>query len=123
MEKNNWYEEFRHEPLPERLRSCRKHFGWSQEELEFQSNVPARTIRRIECKKINKPRTDTLSALEKALELPCGYLSQPCLNSFRSECLNKFLEKAYALSSKVTDDQFSNFIMKCIDLANKETDA
>ena len=108
MEKNNWYEEFRHEPLPKRLRSCRKHFGWSQEELAFRSGISGKTISRMECGKLNL-RLDTLSLLERAMSLPCGYLyvsEQSEISESRAEYLENFTKEIKDLSLNLTDEQF-----------------
>ena len=48
---DTWYEEFKSELPHERLRRCRKHYGWNQEELAFRAGISQTSLSKIEaCK-------------------------------------------------------------------------
>ena len=70
---NDWYEEFVCKALPERLRCCRKYWGWNQEELAYRVGISQTSLSKIEAGK-SQPSIDTLVKMEKALEVPEGYL-------------------------------------------------
>lgn len=69
-----WYEAYRNMPLSEKLKSCRKYFGWTQAELAKQANIHRQTIIKIESSLPNIMKKK-LSSLEKAMNLPSGFLS------------------------------------------------
>ena len=70
---DKWFEEFKDEPLHERMKICRKHFGWSQEEAAFQIETSQTSLSKIESGK-TQPTIETLSRAEKVYNVPAGYL-------------------------------------------------
>ena len=60
--------------LGERLKWCRKRFGWTQEDLAQEAMVGIATIRRIE-QHVDEPRLDTVRRLAGTLRVRPGWLA------------------------------------------------
>ena len=70
---NDWYEEFVCKALPERMRCCRKYWGWNQEELAERSELSVTAYGQIERGK-SVAQVETLRKIELALNVPEGFL-------------------------------------------------
>ena len=60
--------------MSERLKWCRKRFGWTQEDLAQEAMVGIATIRRIE-QHVDEPRLDTVRRLAGTLHVRPGWLA------------------------------------------------
>src|SRR5215203_396039 len=60
--------------MGERLKSSRKRFGWTQEDLAQESMVGLATVRRIE-QHMDEPRLDTVRRLAGTLRVRPGWLA------------------------------------------------
>ncbi len=81
---DKWFEEFKDKPLHERMKECRKHFGWSQEEAAFQIGISQTSLSKIESGK-TQPTIETLSSAEKVYSVPAGYLYAGICSVAKSE--------------------------------------
>lgn len=81
---NKWFEEFKDRTLHERMKSCRKHFGWSQEEAAFRIGISQTSLSKIESGKA-RPTIETLSSAEKIYGVPDGYLYAGICSVAKSE--------------------------------------
>ena len=81
---DKWFEEFKDRTLHERMKSCRKHFGWSQEEAAFRIGISQTSLSKIESGKA-RPTIETLSSAEKIYGVPDGYLYAGICSVAKSE--------------------------------------
>ena len=100
---DTWYEEFKSELPHERLRRCRKHYGWNQEELAFRAGISQTSLSKIEACR-TQPTIKTLSKLEEALNLPTGYLYAEAIS--KSDKHN--LQLVEAVIREIRENKFSN---------------